>query len=205
MSDKPAEKTAAPSKSKGKGKKLLVIVGMVILVLALAGGGAVFYINKQRAAALEADLGEPVTKVESKDPPTYLPLDNMVVNLADPGGEKVAQIGITLELTDAHATEKVKQFMPTIRSGILLLVSQRTSEELLQRAGKEKLATDILREALRPFGGAGEEPPPDGVDNQGKTGATTPKAKGETTAAKKNKAPGDLPIQRVLFSSFIVQ
>ena len=46
---------------------------------------------------------------------------------------------------------------PTIRSGVLLLVSQRTSEELLQREGKEKLATDILREAARPFGGLDDE------------------------------------------------
>ena len=77
-------------------------------------------------------------------PPVYLPLDNMVVNLADPGGERVAQVGITFELRDAAAAETVKQFLPTIRSGVLLLVSQKTSEEMLQREGKEKLAADMI-------------------------------------------------------------
>ncbi len=193
MSDKPAEPSAAPPKS----KKLLLIVGVALLILALGGGGAWYYVMKQRAAA-EADDEEPVAKHESKDPPTYLPLDNMVVNLADPGGERVAQIGITLELTDAHATEKVKQYLPSIRSGVLLLVSQRTSEELLRREGKEKLAADILRETARPFGGVGEPQ----VEEE-ETASSSKKAKAKPK--KKAAAHVEPPVRRVLFSSFIVQ
>ena len=193
MSDKPAEASAAPPKS----KKLLLLVGIAVVILALAGGGAWFYVSKQRAAALEAGDDEPVAKAEAKGPPTYLPLDNMVVNLADPGGEKVAQIGITLELTDARATEKVKQYLPTIRSGVLL-VSQRTSEELLQREGKEKLAADILLEASRPFGG-GEEAHADAAAPKESSG---PKKAKPRKKAKDHEEP---PVRRVLFSSFIVQ
>ena len=201
MSDKPAGTAAGPPKS----KKLLMVVGIAVLIVALAAGGAWFYVSKQRAAAMDADEEETVTKVESKDAPTYLPLDNMVVNLADPGGEKVAQIGITFELSDAHATEKVKQYLPTIRSGILLLVSQRTSEELLQRQGKEKLAADILKEAARPFGGV-EEELVDEVEKKEEAGAKKAKIKAKTAkTAKKNKGHEAPPVQRVLFSSFIVQ
>ena len=196
MSDKPAEAAAPP-----KRKKMLLIVGVAVLVLALGGGGAWVYIGKQRAAAMEAEEEEAPVKAESKEAPTYLPLDNMVVNLADPGGDKVAQIGITLQLSDAHATDKVKQFLPTIRSGILLLVSQKTSEELLKREGKEKLAADILREAKRPFG-AVEEEVADEVEKKEETGAKKPK---KAKAAKKTKAHEAPPVQRVLFSSFIIQ
>ncbi len=176
---------------------MLLIAGVAILIMALAGGGAWFYVAKQRAA-LDDGEEEIVTKHTSSGPPIYLPLDNMVVNLADAGGEKVAQIGITLELTDAHATEKVKQYLPTIRSGVLLLVSQRTSEELLQREGKEKLAIDILQEAARPFGGA-EEPQPEETGKKVSAGAA------KARAAKKAKKQDERPVQRVLFSSFIVQ
>ena len=187
MSTKPAETAAVPPKSK---KKMLVIVVAAVLVLVLAGGGAWRYISQQRAAAMQAEDEGAVAEPAAKGPPTYLPLDSMVVNLADPGGEKVAQIGITLELADSASTEKVKQYLPTIRSGVLLLVSQRTSEELLQREGKEKLAKDILIEASRPFGGGEER-------GQG-AGA------GKKTA-KKKKGLEEMPVQRVLFSSFIVQ
>lgn len=79
-------------------------------------------------------------------------MENMVVNLADPGGDRFAQVGITLELADAKTGELVKSFMPSIRSNVLLLVSQRSTEELLTREGKEKLAVDIRREVSRPLG-----------------------------------------------------
>lgn len=168
-----------------KSKKMLVIVGGLVVVLALAGGGAWFVMSKKAAAAEDV---EEVAHAAPKGPPTFLPLDNMVVNLADPGGEKVAQVGITLEVVDLKAVEKVKVYLPAIRSGILLLISQRTAEDLLQIEGKEKLSQDILVEALKPFGG-GEE-----VD---------PKDKKAVARAKKLAEAG--PVRGVYFSSFIVQ
>jgi flagellar protein FliL len=193
VSTKPAEAAAAPPKS----KKLLLIVVALVLVVVLAGIGAFVYVSKQRAAAAFDDQEQPQAAVHKAPagPPVYLPLDNMVVNLADPGGERVAQVGVTFELRDAAAAETVKQYLPTIRSGVLLLVSQKTSEELLQREGKEKLATDILREAARPFGGLDDE---ESVD-QPRNGSI------KSNKSRNRVRPGDLPVQRVLFSSFIVQ
>lgn len=194
MSDKPADATAPPPKS----KKLLLVVGVVVLLLAISAAGGWFYISKQRAA-LEGDEEPAVAKVESKGPPVYLPLDNLVVNLADPGGEKVAQVGITFVLSDSHVVEKVKQYLPTIRSGVLLLISQRTAEELLQRDGKEKLQREVLLEALRPFGFA---------ELAHKAEATAPVAgTKKAKAAKKEKEAlhEEPPVRGVLFSSFIIQ
>lgn len=176
---------AAPNR-----KKLLIIGGLVFLVLALAGGGAWFFLSKPNTTDELVDVPAPV---EHREPPTFLPLENMVVNLADAGGEKVAQVGITLELADAKAVEQVRLYLPTIRSGILLLISQRTAEELLVIEGKEKLAADILTEASRPFF---------------VPGAAVSKAKKETTKPKKNASKNvneENPVRAVLFSSFIVQ
>ena len=183
MAAKP--EASEPAKGPAKSKKMLIIIVVAVLVLALGAGGGWFYISKQRAAA-DGDE-EVVTDSKPKGPPTFLPLDNMVVNLADPGGEKVAQVGITLELADAHATDSVKVYLPAIRSGILLLISQRTAEELLAREGKEKLAADILQEASKPFQTAGS-----GKKEGGK-------------AKKKSNAHDAELIRAVLFSSFIVQ
>ncbi len=187
----PPEGTA-PAKS----KKLLVIIGVAVLLLAIVAAGAFFFISKQRAAAADEEGGEPPPKaaaahVAPGTPPAYLPLDNMVVNLADPGGERVAQIGITLEVTDAKAADTVKAFLPTIRSGILLLVSQRTADELLKAEGKEKLAQDILREASIPFGGGDDDEHDDAASAKKKS--------------KKKKVHVEYPVKGVLFSSFIVQ
>ncbi len=188
------EAVKAPAKSK---KKLFIIIG-IVLVLILGGGGAFLVISKQRAAAAAAEAeanGEDPAATHAapahdanKAPPVYLAMDNMVVNLADPGGEKVAQVGITLEVTDAHAADSVKAYMPTIRSGVLMLLSQRTAEEMLSPEGKQKLIADILREASIPFGGG--------------------EAADEAAAAKKKPkkaAAHAYPVVGVLFSSLIVQ
>ncbi|WP_296673276.1 flagellar basal body-associated FliL family protein [Rhodoferax sp.] len=195
MASKPEE--AEVAKPPAKSKKMLIIIVAAVLLLVLAGGGAFLYISKQRAAAAAADEegGDHATTEQAADshgaaktPPVYLPMDNMVLNLADPGGERVAQVGITLEVRDAAAADSVKAYMPTIRSGVLMLLSQRTSEELLSAEGKQKLIEDILRETSVPFGGGEEEEP-----------AVTDKKK------TKKKVVKQFPVIGVLFSSLIVQ
>lgn len=194
-SDKPEAETAEPVKVARINKKLLLIITAVLLVLGLAGGAGWYFLIKKDeqtdGEVVEVVEAEPEPEVH-RGPPTYLPLDNMVVNLANPGGEKLAQVGVTLELSDAKAVEKVKVYLPAIRSGILMLISQRTSEELLQIEGKEKLTADILAEASRHFDDSA--------------------SRGKTDAAKlRKKKPGaqsiddDNPVRAVLFSNFIVQ
>ncbi len=99
----------------------------------------------------------------------------------------MAQIGITLEVTDAKASDTVKAYLPSIRSSVLMLISQRTADELLNAEGKEKLVEDVLRAAAVPFGGGEDED--------------------ESSAKKKKKrvVHVEYPVTGVLFSSFIVQ
>jgi flagellar FliL protein len=179
-----------------KSKKKLLIVLIVVLLLVLAGGaGAWVYISKKNAAEAETEP-EAVAHEVKKSPPVFLALDNMVVNLADVGGEKVAQVGITLELIDTKGSDKVKVYLPSIRSRILLLISQRDSVELLSLAGKEKLAADLLVEAVRPFL---QEP-----DAKHAASEPTKEAKVKKKPADKAHAD-DVPVTGVHFYSFIIQ
>jgi len=74
-----------------KAKKMLLIIVAAVVVLGLPVAAGWFFLGKKTAAPEgEEDVPEPVHEVRH-GPPTYLPLDNMVVNLADPGGEKVAR------------------------------------------------------------------------------------------------------------------
>lgn len=186
--------TAAPAetaKKPARSKKLLVIIGVVVALLVFAGAGTLWFL-KSRAQAADGEEA-PAKAAEPAAPPVFLPMDMLVVNLADNGGERFAQLGITLQLADAKTAELVKQHMPTIRNGVLMLASQRTADELLTREGKEKLAKDIQREVSRPLGfdapaakskSRGDEEDPD--------------------ARPRRKAPVN-PVLGVLFSSFIIQ
>lgn len=176
-----ADTPAAPKK---KGKKLLfVIVG--VLVLAIAGAAAALFILKKNTAEddYEDEDTAAVQPVNPKSAPTFLPLENMVVNLADPGGNRYIQIGLTLQLQDSATGDAVKAFMPSIRSQILVLLSKRTGDEVLSAEGKDKLGKDIVAAVSEVMGYP--------VPKEGDDG-------------KRRRGPAN-PVQAVLFSSFIVQ
>ena len=142
--DAPAGAPATPRRKK------LLFIGIGVVVLALVVGGGTFFLMKRQAAADDAedDTAAPAQQEDDhapprrdpKVPPTFLPLDSMVVNLADPGGNRFAQLGITLQLPDAHTADDLKTYMPSIRNGILILVSQRTADQMLRADGKEARA-----------------------------------------------------------------
>ncbi len=190
MSAAAAPANAAPSEAKPKSKKLLfIIIGVV--VLALVGAGGAFFILKKNTSDHE-DGGEDEAVIEHAapapgTPPTFLPLDSMVVNLADPGGNRFVQLAITLQVQDVATGDAIKLYMPTIRNGILMLVSQRTAEEILKPEGKEKLSLGIVEEISATMGYEIEDPDED------------------TSRKKKRRRAPPNPLQGVLFSSFIVQ
>jgi flagellar protein FliL len=186
------ESAPAPKKSK---KLLFILIGVVVLAL-LGAGGALYVIKKNAAAAAAADGGDEMVADahhdEHKAPPTFLPLDSMVVNLADPGGNRFVQMVVTLQLQDAKTGDDIKVYMPTIRNSILMLVSQLSSEQILLIQGKEKLANDIVREISHIMGYELDEEHADPEQEPG-------------TRKKKGRRAPPNPLQGVLFSSFIVQ
>jgi len=205
----PANATdAMPAKGK---KKLIVLIAIALLVV-LAGGGAALFVMKQRAAAAAAaeEAGDDSTaaaphggaaKDSHRTPPTFVALDPFVVNLADKDSERYAQIGLTLEVDDPKFADEMKLYMPAIRNAILMILAHKNSSELLERAGKEALAAEIMREAVRPMGieidpevaaEAAAQAPPEAKDK-----AAMP--------ARPPKPAVHNPVRRVHFASFIVQ
>lgn len=198
---------AAATPAKGK-KKLIILIAIVLLVV-LAGGGAALYVMKSRAAAAaaaeEAGDEEAAAGAHAKAahdghrvPPTFVALDPFVVNLADKDSERYAQIGLTLEVDDPKFADEMKLYMPAIRNAILMILAHKTSSELLERAGKEALAAEIIRESVRPMG----------IEVEPEVAAAHGAADGEAKPAKKGKSAKPAvhnPVQRVHFSSFIVQ
>jgi flagellar protein FliL len=194
---------AVPANS-GKKKKLIIIGAALAVLLAAGGGSAWYFLKKRAAAAAEAAAAEvegeggaeqkdapehKLAKADVKHAPTFVPLDPFTVNLADREAERYAQVGITLELTDAKAGDLLKAYMPAIRNNILLALGSKTASQLIERDGKLRLAAEIRREALRPLGFEVDLP-------------------AQGVAAKKASADNEdeeAPIRAVHFSNFIIQ
>lgn len=211
MSAAPAAPADGEAPKKGS-KKLIIIIAAVVLLLVVGGGGAVFMMKKkaaeaEAAAAEDEDGGghgghakpaKEAKKPEHKEhgaPPAFVPLDPFVVNLADRDSERFAQVGITLQVDDPHMAEEMKAYMPAIRNAVLLILSHKSSEELLSADGKAKLAEEIRREAARAMGYEIDDPEDEEAED------APPKKKKK----KKKKVESYNPIVQVHYANFIIQ
>jgi flagellar protein FliL len=223
MSAAPAPAAAAPADASAGGgkKKKLIIIGAVVAVLLAGGGGGALYMMKKKAAeeaaAAEAEDGgdgesessakshKAEAKSHAKDdhaaPPTFVPLDPFVVNLTDREQDRYAQVGLTLQVDDPKLADQLKLYMPAIRNAILLLLSHKSSEDLLNAEGKERLAQEIRRDAARAMGYEVEDPFEDEEEAAAADGEAPPKKKKK----KKKKAAADNPITQVHYANFIIQ
>ena len=198
------EEAPAP---KSRKKLILMIAGALALVLVGGGVGTVFILKNKANAQAEASEGQadaagpvhakPEAKRDLTSTPLFVPLDPFTVNLADREAERYVQIAVTLEIEDSKLADRVKSFMPAIRSNILLAIADRTASELMGREGKASLAERIKRETAR---GMGYELPPEAEADAGAGAEGKP-----TRKAAKKTADADLPVKAVHFSNFIIQ
>ncbi|MEO7009768.1 MAG: flagellar basal body-associated FliL family protein [Caldimonas sp.] len=212
----PPVEAVVPVAARGKKKALIVIGVLVLLVLALAAGGAVLLLRSKAAHANAGADDEAATSHASTSagarndpahPPTFLPLEPFVVNLADRDVDRYAQVGIVLEVDSALFADQMKAYMPAIRNAILLILAGKTSHDLLERSGKEQLAEEIRRETVRPMGIDIPAPEPirkkkaDAQDESDSAEAPAPKVKSNSS---RGTAPHN-PVRHVNFSNFIIQ
>ena len=184
MSTASAAELPAPVKGK---KKLILIVAAAALVLAATGGAAALMLKKNAHAEFADDedgaAASAAAAPDSRPTPVFVPLEPFTVNLADRNADRYVQVGITLEVDSSSTGDQIKTYMPAIRNNILMVLAHKRSSDLLERAGKEKLAEEVLRETERALG---LEPPAAG-------------------AAKKGEDEEPRPVRAVHFSNFIIQ
>src|SRR5690349_14852815 len=87
--DKPSDKTEAPPK---RGKMLWI--GAIVLVVLASGVAAGWYFTRPAAAEEAAEEQQSRKRSET----VFVKLEPFTVNLADEGGERLAQVAIVLEL-----------------------------------------------------------------------------------------------------------
>lgn len=179
----PPAAAEAPAPAPKRSKKLLILLIAAVLVVALLAVAVVglLLMKKSQSADTGDDEAPAVAAVDLNKPPTFVPMDPFVVNLAPAEGERYLQVVMALRVADAKTGENLKAFMPEIRHQINLLLSSKLPSELSTMEGREALAGEILRRTNGVLG--------------------TPPAK----AGDGKSVPAAGPIQAVLFNSFIIQ
>ncbi len=216
MADRTAAVDAAPA-PKSRGKLMLLFAAPLLVAFGSAGGW--WFFGRGEGNAIE-------TREPAPKPPVFVPMEAFTVNLAPENGQQqYAQIGINLKVAGAETAEAIKDRLPEIRNGILLLISSRHASELIMLNGKQKLADDIrsatmaviapgpaaaVRATRRPVAVA-QVPTATQTDASG-TAEPDPQSAEQTEdatpAQPRNPARQEnsgLAVIEVLFTSFIIQ
>ncbi len=149
MADKKGKNKPEESAQEGGKKKKIIIIGAIILVLLLAGLGAAgyfFFFKKEAESEKPVDPGldVPVPQLSQKsDIGPMVDINEFIVNIISEESNHYVKAALTLELDNEAVTEEVKKRMPQVRDSILLLVGNKTYDELQDLQGKRQLKAEL--------------------------------------------------------------
>jgi len=133
------EKKEATAKPKSGKLKLLIIAALVLLI---CGGGVaawLFYFQDKLGTATEAKA---VQKI-------HLPMETLLVNLADPGGKRYLKVSMNLVLSNALTAAEFNERSAELRDTVLLLFSSKKYDDISTYAGKTTLKQETMAQLNR--------------------------------------------------------
>jgi flagellar FliL protein len=129
------------------GKNKLIIIISAVALLLIGGGVAAYFLLFSGDEEVAEEATEQVSE-EVLGPVQYLSLDPaFVVTL--PGRPSLLQIGVSVRFVGDELTEYLKHNDPMIRHNLLNLLSSVDAKALKERAAKESLQRDMLKELNR--------------------------------------------------------
>jgi flagellar FliL protein len=171
--NKDAKKPEIPLADQGAKKKKLIIIGGAGLLLLIILGVAAFFLLKKSPDAEKKPGEEPTAEVHAPElnPSAtigpMIEIKEFIVNIISENERHYVKASLTIELVSGHvaagggdskgggghgggdgakdpATEEVNQRMPQIRDSILLLIGNKTYEELQDLQGKKQLKAELI-------------------------------------------------------------
>lgn len=133
--------------SGGSKKKLIIIIGAGVLLLLIIAGAAYFFLKPAPVAEEEVDPGldVPVPEItQSTEIGPMLEIKEFIVNIISEEDRHYVKASLTLELNRLETLDEATKRMPQIRDSILLLVGNKTYEELQDLQGKKQLKAELI-------------------------------------------------------------
>jgi flagellar protein FliL len=135
------------SEDGGGKKKLIIIIAAAVILLLIIGGAAFFFLKPAPEPIEEPDPGldVPVPEITvSQEIGPMIEINEFIVNIISEDGRHYVKAALTIELDKEEAVEETTKRMPQIRDAILLLVGNKTFEELHDLQGKKQLKAELV-------------------------------------------------------------
>jgi len=126
-------------KPKGGALKLVIIIVVAVLVMGGAGAGVLYFVMGSDTAVSDQAAGEP------KRPLIYRAFEpELLGNIDGPGRIRFVQVGVVMALRDPKVIEAVDRHSPVIRNDLIMLLSDKSYEQLNTAEGKETTRLEML-------------------------------------------------------------
>lgn len=124
--------------------KKIIIIGVAVLLLAAIAVGAMLFLKEDPPADGEAASEDSGAATKLADP-VYQGLDpDFVVAFQNPKTVRFIKLSVEVMARDDDVIEDVRLHMPAIRDRVIMLLSSRDEDSLLDMGGKEKLREELL-------------------------------------------------------------
>ena len=131
---------AETEKPKGGALKLVIIIVVAVLVMGGAGAGVLYFVMDNGTPVSDQAAGEP------KRPLIYRALEpELLGNIDGPGRIRFVQVGVVMSLRDPKVIEAVDRHSPVIRNDLIMLLSDKSYEQLNTAEGKETTRLEMLQ------------------------------------------------------------
>jgi flagellar protein FliL len=144
------ENTALESPKPKQVKKLLIVAGGLIFLI-LGGAGAIILFAPQLLPDSLDFFGVKAHPEEAKKDSKAVhvhghihTMDPFLVNLANAEAPRYLKVKVEIESQGAKPSEEFDNRLPQIRDTILVILSSKTSKEIVDSTGKAKLKEEIL-------------------------------------------------------------
>jgi flagellar protein FliL len=143
-----AEKKEVASTQSGSKKKLFLIIGLIAVVILAGAGTAAFFMLKKAPEPKEtkepAKQHVPVPDLNQQaDIGPQVNIEEFIVNIISGDAAHYVKASLTVELTNEEVKGEVEKRMPQMRDAILLLIGNKTFEELQDLQGKKQLKAEL--------------------------------------------------------------
>ncbi len=141
-----AENEAEVEKSGGS-KKLIIIIAAAVILLLVIGAAVYFLILKKEPVEESAiqkgtEIAPPAIEQLANIGP-MLDIKEFIVNIISEDTPHYVKASLTLELNNDLVAEEANTRMAQIRDAILLLIGNKTFEELQDLQGKKQLKAEL--------------------------------------------------------------
>lgn len=131
-----------PEPQSGNKKLIMIMIAVVVLLLGIGGGLFLFMGGEEEQLSPEQEQAELEKQASQVGP--MVNLDAFIVNILDDEESRYLKAALTIEASNDAAVMELNERLPQIKDAVLLLVGNKTFDELRDMQGKLQLRAELI-------------------------------------------------------------